>query len=83
MTKTDEVIDLVRFSDRAQGIKRWLKENGGACFEEQLHLNEGTQERVYWHYGYMAALSDVLCMLTGERPLSTIEPDILRRGKDT
>jgi len=29
---------------------------------EQKHLDAGTVERAYWHYGYMIALSDVLCL---------------------
>jgi hypothetical protein len=71
--------DLARFADRAVKQFQWLKENGGVCFDEQLHLNEGSQERIYWHYGYMVALCDVLCFLTGERP-TTREPYILSRG---
>jgi hypothetical protein len=81
MTKTDGFFELERLSHRAQGIMRWLKENGGACFEEQLHLSEGTKERIYWHYGYMAALSDVLYLLTGEQPLATA-PCMPRQGRD-
>jgi hypothetical protein len=77
--QVDAVPDIARFAERAIEQFRWLKENGGACFDEQLHLNEGSQERTYWHYGYMVALSDVLCFLTGERP-TTKEPHILSRG---
>jgi hypothetical protein len=31
-------------------------------------LDEGSQERVYWHYGYYAALSDAICLLAGKFP---------------
>ena len=78
-TQTDTALDLGCFAERAIKQAQWLKENGGVCFDEQLHLNEGSQERIYWHYGYMVALSDVLCFLTGERP-TTREPYILSRG---
>jgi hypothetical protein len=30
---------------------------------DQLHLEEGTSERTYWHYGYASALKDVLGIL--------------------
>jgi uncharacterized protein YecT (DUF1311 family) len=38
----------------------WLKEHAAECFEEQSHLDEGSRERTYWHYGYLVALNDVL-----------------------
>ena len=31
--------------------------------EEQRHLDGGSPEREYWHYGYASALKDVLTML--------------------
>jgi hypothetical protein len=43
-----------------------------SCFAEQGHLNEGTAERAYWHYGYMVALNDALSILTGEGPLTEV-----------
>lgn len=82
MNRADQVYDLSLLSERAKNIAKWLKENGGACFEEQLHLNEGSQERTYWHYGYMVALADALRFLTGESPITT-GPYILSRGKDS
>ena len=30
---------------------------------EQKHLEEGTEERIYWHCGYLSALTDVLNQL--------------------
>jgi hypothetical protein len=44
----------------AEGLRDWLKENAPECCEEQRHLDAGTPERVYWHYGYLCALRDVL-----------------------
>lgn len=41
-----------------------------SCFSEQKHLNDGTTERAYWHYGYMVALSDALRILTSASPLT-------------
>jgi hypothetical protein len=45
---------------RADGIDSWLREAGNSCKVDQKHLDEGTVERAYWHYGYMVALRDVL-----------------------
>ena len=56
------------FRLRAEGIKQWLEETDGcACQEKQLHTTEGTSERIYWHYGYMVALRDVLRLLEDKR----------------
>jgi hypothetical protein len=62
----DKTIDLNRITQQRDGILRWLDENHPECFSEQKHLTENTQERVYWHYGYVVALRDVLRFLTGE-----------------
>lgn len=45
---------------RADGIKEWLDETAPYVFADQRHLDENTPERAYWHYGYRAALLDVL-----------------------
>ena len=49
--------------NRAEQIDLWLKENCPECKHEQGHLVENTPERIYWHYGYMVALRDVLRLL--------------------
>ena len=69
---TDHVSDLSPLIERTKGIKKWLMEVRPSCFAEQKHLNEGTAERAYWHYGYMVALSDALRILTGETPLTGV-----------
>lgn len=48
---------------RAEELKCWLLANAPECFRNQEHLNEGSAERVYWHYGYLSALQDVLRLL--------------------
>ncbi len=48
---------------RIDGLKRWLQEHAPECPQEQRHTIEGTAERVYWHYGYMVALYDVVRLL--------------------
>jgi hypothetical protein len=48
---------------RIEGLETWLKENCPECVEEQRHLDEGTVERQYWHYGYLVALRDMKKLL--------------------
>ena len=61
--------DISAIQNRVSGLTDWLNKNAPECFTEQKHIREGTQERVYWHYGYMVALRDVLRFLTkSEQP---------------
>ena len=64
-----------KVQDRANALRAWLRENSPVCFVEQKHLEEGSQERVYWHYGYMVALRDVMRLMTGE-PVSSDTPEL-------
>ncbi|KKK62594.1 hypothetical protein LCGC14_3002770 [marine sediment metagenome] len=45
---------------RAEALTEWIADNGDGCAEKQRHLDAGTPERVYWHYGYLMALRDVM-----------------------
>jgi hypothetical protein len=67
MIKESEVADIAALERRAKGLQDWLKENAPEAFAEQKHLEEGSQERVYWHYGYLVAVRDIYQMLTGQR----------------
>jgi len=67
MKREDEILDLPPFKKRANGISDWLKENDQECFDEQKHLNPGTLERIYWHYGDLVALRDIYRYLAGQR----------------
>lgn len=54
---------------RADQLKDWLAKHAPDTTKEQRHLDEGTRERAYWHYGYVSALQDVLRLLeTGDQP---------------
>jgi hypothetical protein len=71
-----EFKDISALKNRANGLRDWLTENAPECFTEQKHLDEGTQERVYWHYGYMVALRDALRFMTGSDAMPCIQqPD--------
>jgi len=57
------------FQRRADEIQDWLTEHAPDIKTEQRHLDERTPERAYWHYGYAAALQDVLRLLAnGDQP---------------
>ena len=45
--------------DRIRGLAAWILEHAPHVAAEQEHLDEGTQESAYWHYGYLTALLDV------------------------
>lgn len=57
---TDTAIDAIK--DKRNIIKEFLKE-APINVEEQKHLDAGTAEQAYWHYGYMIALKDVLNLI--------------------
>lgn len=56
------MIDIEKLQDRAAEIGRWLSETAPFVTADQKHLDENTSERAYWHYGYRAALLDVIRM---------------------
>jgi len=48
---------------RAKDLRGWLESHGSDCWSEQKHLKEGSIEQIYWHFGYLSALQDVLAQL--------------------
>jgi hypothetical protein len=57
--------DIVAYlKKRRDEVVAWLKREDPACFSQQKHLDEGTGERVYWHYGYLTALRDTIRLLS-------------------
>lgn len=77
----EEITDIAALEKRASGLQNWLKENAPDVFAEQKHLDEGSQERVYWHYGYLVAVRDVYRVLTGQRSPSQVH-DSRKLGMD-
>ncbi len=51
---------IKKIAERAANQAGWLANNAPEVMSEQKHLDEGSPERAYWHYGYMVALRDVL-----------------------
>lgn len=70
MKTPDCAADLSLIERRIRDTSGWLERNGGNFKTEQRHLDEGTQERIYWHYGYLIALKDAMRFLTGEKSTS-------------
>lgn len=51
-------------SQREEGLAEWLKgQQASEIISEQLHLDENSKERVYWHFGYLMAIRDVLAQI--------------------
>lgn len=48
---------------RIAGIEDYLDKHSTKVKEQQAHLKESTTESLYWHYGYMMALKDILRQL--------------------
>lgn len=55
---------------RAKNLRGWLEIHGSECWDEQKHLEEASTEQIYWHFGYLSALQDVLGQLAknGDSP---------------
>lgn len=60
---TDEDGNLRKLQKRADDTAAWLAENAPYIPEDQKHLDAGTAEQAYWHYGYVVALRDALKLL--------------------
>ncbi len=58
-----DVTDVL--ASREADLSAWLGDNAPQCASEQTHLDAGTDQRAYWHFGYMMALRDVLALLSG------------------
>ncbi len=59
-----EFHDVICVGQKIEQVSEWLESTAPLCATEQKHLEEGSQERVYWHYGYLFALREVLRFLT-------------------
>jgi hypothetical protein len=60
-TTLDEDMDR-----RIAGLAEWLQKNAPEI-NQQRHLDDGSRERAYWHYGYLVALRDLRDLLRGRR----------------
>ena len=53
-------------SEKAPALTRWLAECAPDCQDTQKHLDPGTPEQAYWHYGYVCAIRDILAIVDPE-----------------
>jgi len=56
--------ELSMIEQRRDTIREWLDEEAPYAAADQKNLDAHTPERAYWHFGYQAALSDVLGLFT-------------------
>ena len=49
---------------RIAALERWLRQQGLHIKLAHAHLDEGSLERLYWHYGYLTGLRDALNAVT-------------------
>ena len=56
----------------AEALDQWMKKHAPHAMEEQAHLDEESDARVYWNYGYLMALRDVLEAMDHHAPLPPI-----------
>ena len=59
ITPTEESL----LNKRINHLSEWLKRNAPHVHDEQCHLDAGTEEQAYWHYGYLTALKDIQNMI--------------------
>lgn len=58
-----ESAQMQGISQRIAELTRWLSERASFCTTSQKHLDEGSIEQAYWHYGYLCALRDVVAVI--------------------
>jgi hypothetical protein len=61
-----ESSQIQTLSDKADALTRWLAEHAPHCEASQKHLDQGTLEQAYWHYGYTCAIRDVLAIVASD-----------------
>jgi len=59
--------------ERAKKLEVWLRTCDG--IEHARHLDDGSPERMYWHYGYAVALRDALRLITGRSDSDSSKPN--------
>jgi hypothetical protein len=50
-------------SDKVDTLTAWMGEHAPFCEASQKHLDPGTPEQAYWHYGYLSGTRDVLKLI--------------------
>jgi hypothetical protein len=71
-----ESTEFRKLERREKALRQWLSKNAPECKREQKHLDEGSQERAYWHYGYVTALRDVLRLMSAQDTADTTDRSV-------
>jgi len=61
-----ESAQIQAISDKLRELTCWLGENARGCDISQKHLDAGSIEQVYWHYGYACAIRDILSLIEAD-----------------
>ena len=49
-----------RAEKRQNELAAWINDHAAYIATEQKHLDDGSTQQAYWHYGYLIALRDLL-----------------------
>ena len=63
---------------RVDVLAEWMLTHGSFAMQER-HLNANSTERLYWHYGYLMALQDMLSMEQGG--IEQVDPPITEKER--
>jgi hypothetical protein len=66
--RTDSIDAQISLERRASVIEEWLQTNHPSIRDEQAHLDTGSPQRAYWHYGYLMAIRDILGLINRTNP---------------
>ncbi len=59
------ISSVMRLLAKRQGeVSEWLENESPYTMFDQKHLESGTSEQAYWHYGYVSAINDVMRLLS-------------------
>lgn len=55
-----------KIENRVESLTEWLNDKGKDIVKDQKHLDANTPEQIYWHFGYLMALKDVVKLIKKE-----------------
>ena len=61
--KSRKLSALEKIDKREIEIKKWIFDNASEVLCDQKQLDEKSEARSYWHYGYAQALTDIRKLL--------------------
>jgi len=61
-----EQAGIQAIADKADELARRLVATAPHCNMEQRHLDDGSLEQEYWHYGYLCAIKDILAIVQSD-----------------